>query len=513
MSVNGRTARWLGVFLAAVLLACVVSARGGDGGDYSGDGSSSSGSSGSSSSSGSDWSSSSSDDYDYGDSDSGGSGSGSGGGGLEGLLVILVVFGLAFGSIIYATLRDSARNKRKRRAPKPRPSPPPSLEPLKSRDPDFSPVLFTAFAHLVYVSYHESRGGMTRHSKEEFAVAPYLSEKLRQTVRDSRDTILQVIVGEMHISALDLDEQDSRICVNFKSNIVYQWSRGRRGRMLVNEQMVFSRPRDVRTLEPVRVLALGCPACGSKQQPEITGRCPSCGEISGNGQMDWQVTAVHELKRPKQVNDSVSGGGGVEPGTDLPTVMDPSFKTEEQTLKTRDPEFSWSDLTERVRVIFLKLQEGWTEREESILRPYELDRVYDAHRIWLGRYREEGVRNVLEQIKIEYIKPVKIEHDRWYDSITVRIRASMIDYKVRDDGRHLSGRTSKRKVFSEYHTFVRRSGLRGSTTYDPLKCPQCGAPLDKVNQLGICAYCDTRITTGEFDWVLAMIVQDEEYTG
>jgi hypothetical protein len=40
-----------------------------------------------------------------------------------------------------------------------------------------------------------------------------------------------------------------------------------------------------------------------------------------------------------------------------------------------------------------------------------------------------------------------------------------------------------------------------------LKFPQCGAGLDKVNQLGICGYCNNRIRSGEFDWVVAMIVQ------
>ncbi|MCA8911893.1 MAG: Tim44 domain-containing protein, partial [Planctomycetes bacterium] len=179
----------------------------------------------------------------------------------------------------------------------------------------------------------------------------------------------------------------------------------------------------------------------------------------------------------------------------------------------RDPEFNIPDFTARVQTIFLKLQEGWTKRDESILRPFELDHVFDTHRIWLERYREEGVINVLKDIKIEYIKPVKIEHDAWFDSITVRIRASMLDYKEDERGRHLSGGMKKRKVFTEYHTLVRRAKEGPRKAPEPLKCPQCGAPLDRVSQLGVCGYCDTRITTGEFDWVLALITQDEEYAG
>jgi hypothetical protein len=30
---------------------------------------------------------------------------------------------------------------------------------------------------------------------------------------------------------------------------------------------------------------------------------------------------------------------------------------------------------------------------------------------------------------------------------------------------------------------------------------------------GVCGYCDAKITTGAFDWVLSRIEQDESYVG
>jgi hypothetical protein len=44
-------------------------------------------------------------------------------------------------------------------------------------------------------------------------------------------------------------------------------------------------------------------------------------------------------------------------------------------------------------------------------------------------------------------------------------------------------------------------------------CPSCGAPLDNVNAAGICGYCDGKITSGRFDWVLSRIEQAEAYQG
>lgn len=40
----------------------------------------------------------------------------------------------------------------------------------------------------------------------------------------------------------------------------------------------------------------------------------------------------------------------------------------------------------------------------------------------------------------------------------------------------------------------------------------CGYSL-KVGMMGKCSSCDTKITNGDFDWVLSMIEQDESYTG
>ena len=45
-----------------------------------------------------------------------------------------------------------------------------------------------------------------------------------------------------------------------------------------------------------------------------------------------------------------------------------------------------------------------------------------------------------------------------------------------------------------------------------LQCPNCGAAL-KVNMAGVCEYCRSKITSGEFDWVLSRIEQDEAYAG
>ncbi|MEM9490626.1 MAG: hypothetical protein AAGC55_15880, partial [Myxococcota bacterium] len=59
---------------------------------------------------------------------------------------------------------------------------------------------------------------------------------------------------------------------------------------------------------------------------------------------------------------------------------------------------------------------------------------------------------------------------------------------------------------------IRATGVRGAARADRA-CPSCGAPLDQVNMAGTCEYCGSHLTSGEFDWVLSKIEQDDSYRG
>ena len=56
---------------------------------------------------------------------------------------------------------------------------------------------------------------------------------------------------------------------------------------------------------------------------------------------------------------------------------------------------------------------------------------------------------------------------------------------------------------------IRRRGVQEGTR-SPIQCPNCGAEL-KINMAGVCEYCESKITRGDFDWVLSRIEQDESY--
>jgi hypothetical protein len=135
------------------------------------------------------------------------------------------------------------------------------------------------------------------------------------------------------------------------------------------------------------------------------------------------------------------------------------------------------------------------------------------HRYWIEAYKRQHLRNALDNCTITRMQPCKIMRDAFYDAITLRIGAQGNDYTVDvRSGKVVTGSNSKLRYWTEYWTFVRYRNATTAHARADLNCPNCGAPL-KVNTTGICEYCHGKITSGEFDWVLSKIEQDESYQG
>jgi predicted lipid-binding transport protein (Tim44 family) len=201
-----------------------------------------------------------------------------------------------------------------------------------------------------------------------------------------------------------------------------------------------------------------------------------------------------------------------ERGTDLETVLDPEARERLKKLERRDPTMTWDAFQKRVRLIFGSFQAAWAERDLKKMRPFFTDALFDTQRYWVEAYRAQGLRNVTENARVEHVELARVVSDRWFDAITIRLRASSLDYTLRDsDGELVSGSSSNERRYTEYWTLIRGASRKSAPRATP-ECPNCGAPLD-VEMAGDCRYCRAKITTGEFDWVLSRIEQDEVYRG
>ena len=386
---------------------------------------------------------------------------------------------------------------------------------LRRFDPNFSEIIFTDFCYALYGRVHNARG---RGPKALDELSPYLSESARASLKQNAPNLKAVegiIVGAMQVvNVRGLDTPTVRISIEFDANYTEFTPRegDPRGEMsyYVRERWELERKRDVLSPTPEQATALHCPRCGAALQKDEAGACAFCGTKIDSGEFQWYVRSIATLSR--EAKGPLLTSDVPEIGTLNPTVTQPNFPAVRAAFEQNNPSFTWSDFQARARLIFTELQSAWSLLNWERARPHETDNIFQMHRYWIDAYQRQGLRNALDQCQITAMQPVKIKVDSFYNAITLRIFAQGYDYTIDKSGRIVAGSNKKLRQWSEYWTFVRYSKAKAGPARADLNCPNCGAPL-KINAVGICEFCGGKVTSGEFDWVLSKIEQDESYAG
>ncbi|MEP6921283.1 MAG: TIM44-like domain-containing protein [bacterium] len=387
---------------------------------------------------------------------------------------------------------------------------------LRKFDPNFSEIVFTDFCYALYARAQHARG---LGSSELDLLSPYLSDFSRNALLQRNlpglKEVKGIIVGAMSIVEVSgLDTPLVRIGVMFEANYteVGQVDNQPPTEMTyyVRERWDLERKRDLLSPTPAQATALHCPRCGAPLERDTAGACAFCGIKIESGEFQWFVRGItlHE----REGRGPLLTADVPEVGTDYPSVVQPGIENARSNFESNNPNFSWPPFQARARLIFDELQAAWSMLDWERARPHETDNIFQMHQYWIEAYKRQGLRNVLDQAGITAMQPVKFSEDAFYNSITLRIGAQGFDYTVDASGRVLSGSRDRLRYWSEYWTFIRNRQAKPVAARADLNCPNCGAPL-QVNVSGICAFCGGKITSGEFDWVLSRIEQDESYTG
>ena len=387
---------------------------------------------------------------------------------------------------------------------------------LRKFDPNFSEIVFTDFCYALYGKAHDARGHGAK-ALDQFS--PYLSEAARKSLLQRNPKGLKevkgIIVGGMRIADMGgLETPTVNITLLFETNYtqVVSANGGAPTEMsyYVCERWHLERKREVLSPPPAQATALHCPKCGAPLQKDTVGACAFCGTKIESGEFQWYVQGIGllstEAKGPLLTSDVP------EVGTDFPSVVQPGFREIRIEFEKNNPSFSWGEFQARARLIFDELQAAWSTLNWERARPHETDNLFQMHQYWIDAYKRQHLRNALDQARITALQPVKITEDAFYVSITLRIGAQGYDYTVDERGNVVSGSKTNLRSWSEYWTFIRSRNAKPGPAKADLNCPNCGAPL-KVNNAGVCEFCGGKITSGEFDWVLSRIEQDESYAG
>ncbi|HYW79207.1 MAG TPA: TIM44-like domain-containing protein, partial [Thermoguttaceae bacterium] len=184
-----------------------------------------------------------------------------------------------------------------------------------------------------------------------------------------------------------------------------------------------------------------------------------------------------------------------------------------EKLKVADPQFDEQEFYARVTIALMKIQEAWCGQNLETVRAFVSDGIYERFSLQIQEQRDLGYRNVMENIKVHETVIAQVASDEPFDVVTVRIRASAIDYRQRlSDGNRVHG-TMRSDAFVEYWSLLRR---RGATTQHDRpgliegNCPNCGTDIE-MNQSAKCTSCDSLRRSGQHDWVLCEITQACEW--
>ncbi len=375
---------------------------------------------------------------------------------------------------------------------------------LVEADPGFSLVLFEDFVYALYaeVEVSRARGGIGR-------LSAFLSPAVAQQLYDpALERVDGVVIGALRYVGVELGAERTFVTLELEANLTEAKGQVAQ-RYYVCDRMVVSRSRSARSRPPGHTRKLDCPNCGAPLEGMRGTTCAYCHQEVGGGRLDWLVERLERVtteSQPPAVTTDVP-----ESGNELPTLVAPGVDARMAELTARDPASDPAALSARVALVFNELQLGWSNRDLSRIRPFVTDNLFQYFGYWIDVYTAARARNVTENARIVNIELVDVLADAVYDAVTLRVFATSLDYTLADDGRLLRGSRSRERPYSEYWTLIRGHGVKGRPRAEPA-CPSCGAPL-RIAMAGNCEYCHARVVSGEFDWVLSRIEQDDSYGG
>ncbi|RKH57515.1 TIM44-like domain-containing protein [Corallococcus llansteffanensis] len=185
-------------------------------------------------------------------------------------------------------------------------------------------------------------------------------------------------------------------------------------------------------------------------------------------------------------------------------------------LKLKDPSFELQPTLDKVRWLFLELQKSWFRRDMAPVRPFLSDATWQRFNVQLQLMKAQGVRDALADMNVQDVQLIGLHQTAWYDSIHVRVRASIRDTDVPADQTDAQAMAAAKKVaaesFTEVWTFVRKPGAQTRIGEDLFqgKCPNCGAPY-KGGASNTCEFCNAVVNSGNYDWTLSEITQGVEH--
>lgn len=172
------------------------------------------------------------------------------------------------------------------------------------------------------------------------------------------------------------------------------------------------------------------------------------------------------------------------------------------------------DLNKKVQTAFLTIQEAWSQKKITLMRRFITDGVYQRFHAQFTMMNLLDQVNLISNVKVLTLRPVRYSVEGDYECIDMEIQAEAEDQFISERFPEFNS-PGGQENFVEYWSFIRRRDCAHTKDiFHQDQCPKCGGPLaEKLMETARCPFCGVYINSGEFDWVLSEITQEQDYQG
>ena len=178
----------------------------------------------------------------------------------------------------------------------------------------------------------------------------------------------------------------------------------------------------------------------------------------------------------------------------------------EELLDT-DPDFDEAALCEQISNLYVRMQNAWTAKDFSVMRPFFTDGLYQQFDRQLQQIAAAGKTNHIDDIGVLDVSLLGWKEKDEKQWLTARVKTRITIYSTDDHtGKIVSGSKKEVKLMEYEWTLVRASDQKtfGEEEVRSVHCPNCGATLS-INHSAECPYCGSVVTCNEYGWTIAQI--------
>ena len=178
----------------------------------------------------------------------------------------------------------------------------------------------------------------------------------------------------------------------------------------------------------------------------------------------------------------------------------------EELLDT-DPDFDEAALCEQISNLYVRMQNAWTAKDFSVMRPFFTDSLYQQFDRQLQQIVAAGKTNHIDDIGVLDVSLLGWKEKDEKQWLTARVKTRITIYSTDDKtGEIVSGSRKEVKLMEYEWTLVRASDQKTFTEEETrtVHCPNCGAALS-INHSAECPYCGSVVTCNEYGWTISQI--------